>query len=41
MSNLLTHLSNGGDFKEQDINLSILGENNAEAVKIFNEVNWK
>ncbi|TFB18874.1 Fe(3+) ABC transporter substrate-binding protein [Filobacillus milosensis] len=34
-------LKQWGDFKEQDINLSILGENNAEAVKIFNEVNWK
>ncbi|MFC0015003.1 MULTISPECIES: Fe(3+) ABC transporter substrate-binding protein [Allobacillus] len=34
-------LKEWGDFKEQDINLSKLGENNAEAVKIFNEVNWK
>ncbi|RPF53992.1 Fe(3+) ABC transporter substrate-binding protein [Aquisalibacillus elongatus] len=34
-------LKQWGDFKEQDINLSILGENNADAVKIFNEVNWK
>ncbi|MFC2946874.1 Fe(3+) ABC transporter substrate-binding protein [Virgibacillus sediminis] len=34
-------LKQWGDFKEQDINLSVLGENNAEAVKIFNEVNWK
>ncbi|RYG73303.1 Fe(3+) ABC transporter substrate-binding protein [Lentibacillus lipolyticus] len=34
-------LKEWGDFKEQDINLSILGENNAEAVRIFNEVNWK
>lgn len=34
-------LKQWGDFKEQDLNLSILGENNAEAVKIFNEVNWK
>ncbi|MCP8615865.1 Fe(3+) ABC transporter substrate-binding protein [Salirhabdus salicampi] len=34
-------LQSWGDFKEQDLNLSILGENNAEAVKVFNEVNWK
>ncbi|WP_284140242.1 MULTISPECIES: Fe(3+) ABC transporter substrate-binding protein [unclassified Virgibacillus] len=34
-------LKQWGDFKEQDINLSILGENNTEAVKIFNEVGWK
>ncbi|MGM8214888.1 Fe(3+) ABC transporter substrate-binding protein [Bacillaceae bacterium W0354] len=34
-------LKEWGEFKEQDLNLSILGENNAEAVRIFNEVNWK
>ncbi|PKR77238.1 Fe(3+) ABC transporter substrate-binding protein [Halalkalibacillus sediminis] len=34
-------LKDWGDFTEQDINLSILGENNAEAVRIFNEVDWK
>lgn len=30
-----------GDFKEQDIPLSDLGENNAKAMMIFNEVGWK
>lgn len=30
-----------GEFKEQDINLAILGERNSEAVKIMNEVGWK
>ncbi|MHB1127358.1 MAG: Fe(3+) ABC transporter substrate-binding protein [Bacillota bacterium] len=30
-----------GEFKAQDINLSVLGENNSAAVKIFNEVGWK
>lgn len=30
-----------GDFKEQDISLSVLGDNNAKAMMIFNEVGWK
>jgi iron(III) transport system substrate-binding protein len=30
-----------GEFKAQDINLSVLGENNSAAVKILNEVGWK
>jgi iron(III) transport system substrate-binding protein len=34
-------LQSWGDFKEQDIPLSTLGENNAEAIMIFNEVGWK
>lgn len=34
-------LKSWGDFKAQDINLTVLGENNSAAVKIFNEVGWK
>ncbi|WP_418909858.1 Fe(3+) ABC transporter substrate-binding protein [Bacillus pinisoli] len=34
-------LKSWGEFKEQDINLTILGENNARAIQIFNEVGWK
>ncbi|WP_227521936.1 Fe(3+) ABC transporter substrate-binding protein [Bacillus solitudinis] len=34
-------LKSWGDFKEQDIDLTILGENNARALQIFNEVGWK
>lgn len=34
-------LKSWGEFKSQDINLSILGKNNTDAVKIFNEVGWK
>ncbi len=34
-------LQSWGDFKEQDINLSILGENNKDAVKVMNKVSWK
>lgn len=30
-----------GDFKAQDLNLTELGDNNAAAVKLFNEVGWK
>lgn len=30
-----------GDFKTDDINLSILGDNNQEAVEIFDRVGWK
>ncbi|MBR2077248.1 MAG: Fe(3+) ABC transporter substrate-binding protein [Exiguobacterium sp.] len=34
-------LQSWGEFKEQDINLSALGENQQEAIRIFNEVGWK
>lgn len=34
-------LSSWGTFKEQDIQLSVLGDNNAKALMIFNEVGWK
>lgn len=34
-------LTTWGEFKEQDINLSVLGDNNAKAMMIFNEVGWK
>ncbi|XKE53454.1 Fe(3+) ABC transporter substrate-binding protein [Sutcliffiella horikoshii] len=34
-------LKSWGEFKEQDINLSKLGENQQEAIRIFNEVGWK
>lgn len=34
-------LKSWGEFKEQDLNLTKLGENNAAAVKLFNEVGWK
>ncbi|RFU62248.1 iron ABC transporter substrate-binding protein [Peribacillus saganii] len=34
-------LKSWGDFKPQDLNLSELGENNAAAVRMFNEVGWK
>ncbi len=34
-------LKSFGEFKSQDIDLSLLGEYNEAAVKIFNEVGWK
>ncbi|WP_456276134.1 Fe(3+) ABC transporter substrate-binding protein [Bacillus sp. AK128] len=34
-------LKSWGEFKEQDINLTILGDNNARAIQLFNEVGWK
>ncbi|MCZ2256899.1 Fe(3+) ABC transporter substrate-binding protein [Sporosarcina sp. G11-34] len=34
-------LKSWGDFKEQDIPLSVLGENNAKAIITLNEVGWK
>ncbi len=34
-------LKSWGEFKEQDIPLSVLGENNAKSILIFNEVGWK
>ncbi|MRH41543.1 extracellular solute-binding protein [Aquibacillus halophilus] len=34
-------LNSWGEFKEQDIDLTILGTNNTRAIQIFNEVGWK
>ena len=34
-------LTSWGEFKEQDINLTILGDNNTRAIQLFNEVGWK
>src|SRR5699024_8836311 len=34
-------LQSWGEFKEQDLNLTILGEKNDEAVKIMNKIGWK
>lgn len=34
-------LKSWGEFKEQDINLSVLGKNQQQSIKIFNEVGWK
>lgn len=34
-------LKSWGEFKAQDINLSVLGEYNAKAVEIMNKVGWK
>lgn len=34
-------LKSWGTFKEQDIQLTVLGENNAKAIMLFNEVGWK
>ncbi|QPC48083.1 Fe(3+) ABC transporter substrate-binding protein [Mangrovibacillus cuniculi] len=34
-------LKSWGEFKEQDINLTILGDNNARAIQLMNEVSWK
>lgn len=34
-------LKSWGEFKEQDIPLSALGEHNAKSILIFNEVGWK
>ncbi|ALS77989.1 MULTISPECIES: Fe(3+) ABC transporter substrate-binding protein [Planococcus] len=34
-------LTSWGEFKEQDIPLSALGDNNAKSILIFNEVGWK
>lgn len=34
-------LQSWGEFKEQDIPLSVLGDNNAKTILIFNEVGWK
>lgn len=34
-------LKSWGDFKAQDIKMSVLGENNLRAVQLFNEVGWQ
>ena len=34
-------LESWGDFAKDDINISILGENNPEAVRIFDRVSWR
>ncbi len=34
-------LKSWGEFKTQEVDFSKLGENNLEAVKVFNEVDWK
>ncbi|MFC7063317.1 Fe(3+) ABC transporter substrate-binding protein [Halobacillus seohaensis] len=34
-------LKEWGEFEEQDLNLSELGENNKNAIKLMNEVGWK
>lgn len=34
-------LESWGDFEKDDINISILGENNPEAVRIFDRVGWR
>ncbi|MGM8213643.1 Fe(3+) ABC transporter substrate-binding protein [Virgibacillus sp. W0430] len=34
-------LKSWGEFKEQDVELTELGENNEQAIKIMNEVGWK
>ena len=38
----LIHVSKSwGNFKAHNINLSILGKNNTEAVKIFDKAGWE
>ena len=34
-------LKSWGEFKKQDINLSVLGENNKKAQKLMDEAGWK
>ncbi|GAB2714791.1 Fe(3+) ABC transporter substrate-binding protein [Halomonas garicola] len=34
-------LESWGDFKKDDVNVSVLGENNPEAVRIFDRVGWR
>ncbi|MBB3142387.1 Fe(3+) ABC transporter substrate-binding protein [Halomonas organivorans] len=34
-------LASWGDFKRDDLNVSVLGENNPEAVRIFDRVGWR
>lgn len=34
-------LESWGDFKKDDLNISILGENNPEAIRIFDRVGWR
>jgi iron(III) transport system substrate-binding protein len=30
-----------GEFKADDVNFSVLGDLNAEAIKVFNEAGWE
>ncbi|MCA1768666.1 MAG: Fe(3+) ABC transporter substrate-binding protein [Halomonas sp.] len=34
-------IASWGDFKKDDLNVSVLGENNPEAVRIFDRVGWR
>ncbi|MGM0784365.1 MAG: Fe(3+) ABC transporter substrate-binding protein [Pseudomonadota bacterium] len=34
-------LESWGDFKKDDLNISVLGENNPEAIKVFDRVGWR
>ncbi|MGO2581307.1 MAG: Fe(3+) ABC transporter substrate-binding protein [Halomonas sp.] len=34
-------LESWGDFKKDDLNMSVLGENNPEAIRIFDRVGWR
>jgi iron(III) transport system substrate-binding protein len=34
-------LASWGDFKRDDLNVSVLGENNPKAVRIFDRVGWR
>jgi iron(III) transport system substrate-binding protein len=34
-------LQSWGEFKEQDINLSVLGENQQQAIRLFDQAGWK
>ncbi|KIL50847.1 Fe(3+) ABC transporter substrate-binding protein [Jeotgalibacillus campisalis] len=34
-------LESWGEFKEQDLNLSVLGENQQEAIRLFDQAGWK
>ncbi|MFC0469696.1 Fe(3+) ABC transporter substrate-binding protein [Halalkalibacter kiskunsagensis] len=34
-------LKSWGEFKEQDINLSVLGENQQQAIRLFDQAGWK
>ncbi|MGM0704138.1 MAG: Fe(3+) ABC transporter substrate-binding protein [Pseudomonadota bacterium] len=34
-------LESWGDFKKDDLNISVLGENNPEAIKIFDRAGWR
>jgi iron(III) transport system substrate-binding protein len=34
-------LESWGNFKTDDVNISVLGENNPEAIRIFDRVGWR